>query len=378
MAEYSRMAKGNFTAVGTSAVVNLPFLPDFVQIWNYTNFKTQAVNKVTQAFWDNSLVDSTSNPTMVQIYNATGSGVLVDDVILSNGIGVFSAGQMLQYGARQQIIGATAADPIVFNVTAHGYSVGDVVIFEGLYQSATTGMPQISGIPFTITVVGDADHFSVKWNGSQSNYTALSGSPSGAYVKKVLYPYIYLPGVSFIEAITVGATTTIVTTSEHNLVVGQEVAFRIPDSWGTIQLNSLPNLLTPGAPAYGYVISVTNARTVVVNINSSSYTAYNSNQTVASVPGLSFPQMVAVGDVNSGGVQISAGSPLYPSPKFLKESGAYSSTINGPAIQGAFVNNTSQGFTIGAGLAATDTSAKILIDGDKVFWRAFLHDFANP
>jgi len=66
---------------------------------------------------------------------------------------------MLQYGARKQIIGITAANPAVVNVTAHGYVVGDTVVLQGLAQSSTTGMQQIAGIPFTISAVGDADHF---------------------------------------------------------------------------------------------------------------------------------------------------------------------------------------------------------------------------
>jgi len=111
----------------------------------------------------------------------------------------------------------------------------------------------------------------------------------------------------------------------------------------------VPNVLIPGSPSYGFVISVTDATTFVVNINSSSYTAYNANQTVASVPGLSFPQVLAVGDVNSGGTAITSGSALYPPPYSVNTGTTRVNTINGPAISGAFVNNTSQGFVIGAG-----------------------------
>ena len=174
-------------------------------------------------------------------------------------------------------------------------------------------MPQISGMTFVISAVGDADHFSVVWPGGGSNYTALSGSPAGATVKKVLYPWLYSPGVAYIEAITTGTTTTIVTTAPHNYVVGQEIAFRIPQAWGTTQLNSLPDVLIPGSPIYGYVTSVTNSTTFVCNINSTGYTAFNTNLTVAQMVGQSFPQVVAVGDVNSGGVAYSGGA-LYPSP----------------------------------------------------------------
>ena len=157
------------------------------------------------------------------------------------------------------------------------------------------------------------------------------------------------------------------TTAPNNFVVGQEIAFRIPAAWGTTQLNSLPNNTIPGSPIYGYVISVTNSTTFVCNINSTGYTAFNTNQTVASVPGLQFPQVVAVGDVNTGGVQISSGSVLYPPPVVNGFN-----TINGPAIQGAFVNNTSQGFVIGTGTGTNETSAVLVgANTNLIYWRAY-------
>lgn len=359
MAEYSRLAKGHFTTNGGTNVVNLPFQPDYVEFINYTALTTPTSTWVAQGFWD---VQMGQGAAALLKFNAT--PVLTSATTLTGGISTFGAGLLFQFGAQQQIIGATAANPIVFNVTAHGYVVGDIVMFEGLYQSATTGMSQLSGMQFVISAVGDADHFSIVWPGNGSNYTALSGSPSGAYVKKVLYPFLYAPGVSFIEALTLAATTTVVTTAPHNFVVGQQVGFHIPTSWGTTQLNENSNLIIPGSPAYGYVISVTNSTTFVVNINSTGYTAFTTNQTIAAVKaGLSFPQVVAVGDVNTGGVAISSGSVLYPSPVVNAVS-----TINGPAISGSFVNNTRQGFTVGVTAAP--------ITSQVIYYRAFLNDLS--
>lgn len=381
MAEYSRIAKGHFTSTGAAQVVNLPFQPDAIEMWNYSSFATPAQHGVPYAYWDVSMgqgfaVEDVFQTVVTNTVGPVTAPGLTTDVVTSNGFSTFAAGQLLQFGAKKQVIGATKANPIVFNVTAHGYKVGDTVTFVGLYQSATTGMPQIDGMLFTISAVGDADHFTVKWNGNQSNYTALSASPSGAYVMKVLYPALYAPGVAFVEAVTTGTTTTVVTTNYHNFVVGQEIAFRIPAAWGITQLNSLPNTTIPGSPIYGYVVSVTDNWTFVCNINSTGYTAYNSNQPVASVAGQQFPQVVAVGDVNTGGVQISAGSQLYPPPFFPTGSGGVN-TINGPAIQGAFVNNTSQGFVIGAGAGATDTSSVLVgANGNVIYWRALLSDLS--
>jgi hypothetical protein len=309
---------------------------------------------------------------ITQVRNTT---YQTDSVIL-NGISSFSAGQLLQFGARKQVVSTTKATNTI-EVTAHGYSTGDVVVFQGLYSTQfTAGMPQIDGIPFTITVV-TADTFTIPWNLNQSNYTALAASPAGAYVKKVLYPDLYFPGVSVISGITTGSTTTIDTASAHNLVVGQQVAFRVPEAWGTVQLNSSPNSLIPGSPIYGYVIAVTDYNTVVVDIDSSSYTAYDSNIAVADVPGLTFPQIVAVGDVNTGGVAISSGSVLYPPPYSLPIGTTQVNTINGPAIKGAFVNNTYSGFVIGAGACVTDTAAVLVgANGNVIYWEAKLHDLS--
>lgn len=389
MTEYSRMAKGNYTvASGTLGVsappakfINLPFQPDYVELINYTQALTPAQHGIPFAKWDASVNVTVSgtvyNPTILEIFNAT--PVLTTDSTLTNGISAFSAGTLLQYGAAKQIVASTGgASTCSFQVTSHGYSVGDVVLFEGLYQSSTTGMPQMAGIPFTVITVTDANNFVVRWASNGSNYTNLSASPTGSTVKKILYPYLYLPGVTFINSVTTGSTTTIGTTTFHNLEVGQEVAFRVPNAWGITELNSLPNNSIPGSPIYGYVVSITDNFTVVVNINSSAYTAYTSNVAVSRVVGLTPPQMVAVGDVNTGGLSIVSGSALYPSPLFPTSSSG-SRTINGPAIKGAYVNNTSQGFVIGAGVSRTDTASWVGgSSGDVIEWRAYLHDLSSP
>ena len=364
MAEYSRIAKGHLTATsGVAQFVNLPFAPDAVEIFNYTAAATPAQYGIPYAYWDVSMGQGYA---MYDVFNAT--PVLTTGAFTSNGISTYQAGLMLQYGAQIGIASITKASAgVVTTVANHNYSTGQVVIFQGLYQSATTGMPQICDIPMQITVTG-ATTFTIPWNTNQTTYTALSGSPTGAYVKQVLYPWVYSPNEVVISAISTGTTTTISTASPSNVVVGQEVAFRIPAAYGTTQLNSLPNNLIPGSPLYGYVVSVTNALTFVVNINSTGYTAFNLAQSVASVPGLQLPQVVSVGDVNTGGNIISAGSALYPSPQVNGVN-----TINGPAIRGSFVNNSSAGFIIGANASGASLSGTT---SDVIYWRAYLSDYA--
>lgn len=373
MAEYSRLASGTFTTAASpvTQVVNLPFQPQRVRLRNVTAYTSPAQFAVPYAEWDVNMAQGTA--IMEYIESASAPWIVAVDSVASLGISTFAAGQLLQFGPQLQIASTTKATNTITTASAHGLSTGDVVILEGLYQSPTTGMPQISLMPFVVTVTAPTT-FTINWNLNQSNFTNLSASPTGAFVRKVLFPFLYVPGTSFISAISTGSTTTVTTTAPHNFVAGQEIAFRIPSAYGTIQLNALPNNTTPGSPVYFYVTSVISNTQFVCNANTTSATAFNSNQTVASVPGLQLPQVVGVGDVNTGGVAFSGGN-LYPSPIVPSFSGA--PTINGPAINGAFVNNTSQGFTVGLGVGAVQASALLLTASSTYIWEATYFDFGS-
>ena len=354
MAEYSRIAKGHYTATsGSAQVINLPFIPDAIELFNFTAATTPAQNGIPYAYWDAQMGQGYA---MYDVFNAT--PVLTTASTTSAGFSTFSAGYP-QYGSAVAISGITKANPAVVTCTGnHGYSTGDTVVFQGLIQSSTTGMQQICGIPLVITVTG-ATTFTVPWNTNQTNYTAISGSPSGANVRKVLYAPLYFPGSVVISAISGSASAlTVSTASNHNLVVGSEVAFRIPSAWGSVELNTPQTNPNIGLPVYGFVTSVSSATQVVIALINSSitFTAFNSNPTVAQAQaGLSFPQMVTVGDNNTGALT-SAYTPT---------------TINPIAIGGAFQNNTRQGFIIGAAGSGASLSGTT---SDVVYWRAYLSD----
>ena len=344
--EYDKFAQGTITGVtGGIIPVVLPFQPTYVELDNVTAAATPTSAEIVKSIW---YTEMGQGAAINYVFNAT--PVLTTAVITSatgTGISTFSAGTP-QLGAAIAIASITKASPAVVTATGnHGLSTGDVVILSGLFQSATTGMPQISNIPFVITVTG-ATTFTIPFNTNQSNYTALAASPSGANIRKVLYPYLYFPGVNYITAITTGAVTTTVTTAaNHNLVVGQLVGFRIPSQWGSIQLNT-PNSL--GQPVYGYVSVVNSAVSVGITLDSSAVTAFNSNPTVAqALAGMSAPQMVSVGDNNTG----TATNAFLPT------------TINGPGIGGAFQTNSRQGFLLGTGVSGTTA--------DVIHYRAYFH-----
>lgn len=339
--EYDKMAQGVITSTGGNTPVILPFIPTQISIVNPT--RAAAGAGVVRASWD---VEMGQGAAMLTTLGAAIDTTSYIAAATGTGFQTFAANLALQYGPSLVLTSATKASPTQIVTTAnHGYVTGDVVIFQNIAQTATTGMQQICNIPFVVTRTG-ANTFTIPFDTTGGMFTTYNLGTI-ATVKKVLYPFLYYPGTVPIAAITVGATTTIDTTYQHNFVVGQEVAFRIPTVWGTYQLNSLPNAALPGSPIYGYVTAVNSPTEVVVNINSTGYTAFTA-PTVAQSKGVSYPQIVAVGDNNSGSLLF----------------GYNSNTINGPAISGAYLNNTYMGFIIGSGVSGTAS--------DSIYWEANL------
>ena len=96
----------------------------------------------------------------------------------------------------------------------------------------------------------------------------------------------YQPSVFFISAITLGPTTIITTSVNHNYVIGQIVRVLITEFYGTWQISE----------QQGLVIAIPAPNQVTVTIDST-----NANAFIANPPfGPTQPQIVAVGDQNSG------------------------------------------------------------------------------
>lgn len=370
MTEYSRIARGSFVTAATpvAQAINLPFQPTRVELLNLTAYSSPSQYACTTAQWD---IANTAVTAMEYIESASADWIIAADNA-ANGISTFSKGISLILGSQKQIASSTLATNTITTASAHGLQTGNVVILEGLVESSTTGMQQIATMPFVITVTGPTT-FTINWNLNQSNFTALSASPTGAFVRQVLNPYLYLPGQNFISAISLSGTNVVVTTTtNHNYVVGQQIAFRIPTVYGSTQLNALPDANIPGQPIYYYVTSVGSNTQFTCSALSAGVSAFNSNQPFLSYPGLQFPQVVAVGDVNSGG-QAYSGGLLYPSQIFPTFSGG-SSIINGPGILGSFTNNTAQGFIVSPVAGAAQSSTNLLTASSTYVWTAYYFD----
>jgi hypothetical protein len=115
--------------------------------------------------------------------------------------------------------------------------------------------------------------------------------PYAPYNNVPIEPQYFQPSRFVISAITLGKTTTVTTSVNHNYVVGQEVRLLIPSYYGSFQLNEQTGLVT----------SIPAVNQVVLNINSIGSNAFIPSPSYGPTP----PQIIAIGEINSGQINSS-------------------------------------------------------------------------
>lgn len=123
--------------------------------------------------------------------------------------------------------------------------------------------------------------------------------PIPAYQNVPIRADYYIPNVFVISAITLGPTTVITTALNHNYVIGQTVRLSIPNKYGSRLLNR----------QQGLVISIPALDQVELNIDSNSVDPFISTPTYLPFESQTLPQIMAIGDVNSGVINSHGRSP---------------------------------------------------------------------
>ncbi len=344
MTEYNKIAEGYFTSTGVAKFISLPFLPDTFEIWNLTEWGTNTNHLVKSAIGFQNSAAGTA-------YTTISNGTANNNVTITSGGFTFIQAGTYQYGPTIALATTfvTQANPaVVTTASAHGLATGDAVLLYG-----TTSMLQISGQVYTVTVLSTTT-FSIPVNSSGFASAATAG-----FMKKVLYPDLYVPYGVNITAVSTGTTTTITTAVNHGFVVGQEVFFVLPQvsstAWGMNQLDTFAFNTANVVPQQAYVTSVPAANQIVVNVNSTGFTAFAFPTSAQAALGITFPQVLGIGDQNSGATNAVTPLPFVP-----------------PAITipGAFYANTRQGVLIGVGDGTTIVQAT----SDVIRWRAIYPD----
>jgi len=120
-----------------------------------------------------------------------------------------------------------------------------------------------------------------------TTFRGVISYPIPPYQNVDIEPQFYQPRRFVISGITLGVTTLVTTSVDHDYVIGQQVRLIIPSVFGCYQLNE----------SFGYVLSVPTTSSVEVSIDSSknvdAYISATSNQE---------PAILAIGDVNTGAI----------------------------------------------------------------------------
>lgn len=304
MSQYTDSYAGSYTATGAATNIVLPFVPSSVEVFIQGNTSGDNWNStanpgvVKRAYWNQGMTIGSA----LTVQNTAGAATDTSVFLTSGGISPLQINQTL-LGAPLTGSGISQANPAVVTVTGHGLSTGQYVLLQG-----TTGMLQVSGFVFQVTVTG-ANTFTIPLNTS-----GFAAAATAVTVRQVLYPDLFTPDVMFVTSIT-QATQAVVTTSRpHNFVVGEIVRLNVPALFGMTQINGQELLVT----------AIT-ASTVTLNVNSTAFTAF------------AFPASASV-----------AGS--YTQPSIFPDS-ITGTNLWPQAIAAAYVNTEFQGFTLGASVA---------------------------
>lgn len=281
---FSEELSGSFTTPSSgnaNQTLQLPFIPDLFEIWVRGNSSgdnwTSSANPgpVKYAFWQTGMADGSALCTA----NTNGAATDTSSFLSSGGITpVTSAAN--SFGAGNTVSGITSANPAVLTTSGSNlYVTGDIVMIQG-----STGSAQFSGIPWSLVSTG-ATTYNLGISGTTFNSSSLTANTGGT-VRKVLYPNVFTPYVSYIVALTTGSTTTVTTSYPHGLTAGDYVRLVIPSPWGTTQISGQT----------GVVSSITSTIRFVVAIDSSSASAFAFPTVAQASAGVTWPQVIPMAE----------------------------------------------------------------------------------
>jgi len=276
---------GSFTTPASgnaNQTLQLPFVPDIIEFWIQGNSSgsvwTSTANPgpVKYAVWQKGMASGTA------LANRNTNGAATDtSAFLSSGGITPVVSAFNSYGVAQPGSGITQANPAVMTLTnSNVYSTGDVVLLE-----STTGALQFSGIPWSVVSTG-ATTYNLGIVGHTFDSSGFAAAATNVVARKVNFPTVMFPYISYIVAITTGSTTTVTTSAPHGLSVGDSIRLVIPSPWGSTQISGQQGIIT----------SVPDSISFVVAIDSSAASAFAFPTTAQAAAGVSWPQVIPIGD----------------------------------------------------------------------------------
>jgi hypothetical protein len=276
--------KGQFTSDGSSQTLDLPWEPSKIELLNITQFgSTAGASPVITAFWETGMA---SNSVVTGLKTNGAATIEIPAMNTSQGVRVVDSSDQTP-GAPVTGTAISKANGAVVDMVAHGFLVGDVV---RLYN--TTGMLQIAGMEFTVTAVGDSDHFTL----GTLDSSGFASAATAVTARNIPWS-IYFPRYNWITNIS-KATSAVIQCSmlgPGGFEVGQVVSLKVPSAFGMTE-------------ADGKNVAVTavdnSAGTITVDLDTTSFTTFSFPTSATAAAGVDFPLVVPFGN--------NQGSPINP------------------------------------------------------------------
>ena len=268
---------GVFTSTGLTKQIPIKISFDWMETYNYTVTNAQTVNAVTRTYWQRGMA---ANDCIMEYFSAAATTINKGTALNFPGGAIPG---YTEYNSGNEIYGATnytnllqpialtaisnAAAPLVTttDTTTVALAPGDIVRLS----NTNPQVGQFGGIDFTVGAVAANANFTLAY-GPQ----VIAGAAMGGFYRKLKNDSTWSPRKRYISAITLGATTVVSMTVDHDFIVGEIVRFHIPSvrgstAFGTVELDNLTGTVIASTKT-PYTVN-----TITVDINSSAFTAFN-------------------------------------------------------------------------------------------------------
>ena len=280
---------GTFTTDATPTPVTLNLQPGStkIEIVNITDYNAHAA-AVIKAVGYSSLAAGCAD-----LWTGSGANpnVMTQTEIVAGGFTFFADSAGYPLGAAVAITGINQINhPLALSATTG--AIGDVVRVYG-----TTGMLQVAGMDFSVTAVNagvsqtlgylDASGFAAPATAGFYRKISFAGSPVNGTV--IAPAPRYYPRARYITGITQAASAVITMSVTHTFQIGEKVRIIVPSAFGMIEINNY--LATVTAVTHSATVN-----TITVDFDSSAATTFAFPTSAVAALGVTFPQVVPVGE----------------------------------------------------------------------------------
>lgn len=288
MSSLYTMLTGTFTSDGTAVNLDLPSDVQEFEMVNLTDIGSAAASTpVMTARW---ALGMDAGEAIYALKTNSAATIAIPTMTTSGGFTrIADSGDQSPGASVALTAGADAVNQAATAVAKTGTTTNLVDDTTVVRMFATEDMYQISGMDFTIGTVVASTSFELKYlNSSGFAADAVDGS-----YRIIPFDPRYYPRRRFITGLTQASSAVITLSVTHGFTVGQAVRIVVPAAFGMTEIDGLIGNIT--------AISTAN-NTITVDIDSSAFTAFAFPTSAVAAAGVTFAQVVPVGEQADGSV----------------------------------------------------------------------------